>query len=871
MSFLPIEKMMERVQRNGDSDSTLFYELLYAGEFITKTTVAAFVASIEDDQKQHRYQCEHTLVRADGIGQWATILSEICAGQISPHLSDAIRDDWRLFSRRVGKRDWQYKAVETLQEVLAGVYPDTPPMAAKSNLSTWFAKFVELRNKTRGHGAITPAACAKFAPKLQESIQLLIDKNPLFGRPWAYLHRNLSGKYRVVRLGGDESHFSELKTSAATKGENYPDGIYVWTDKPRPLSPLLQSDSDTIDFLVPNGSFNRKTYELHSPITDNRQKGDASQYLKTPSDRPPSKTEGLGELDIIGNVYSNLPADPLDYVRRPKLEEEVKDKFIDDRHPIITLVGRGGIGKTSLALAVLHEIARTDRYNVIVWFSARDIDLTETGPKVVKPKNLTEKDIAEDYKSLTTPLGADSTNGTMAQHMHESPYDGPILFVFDNFETVRRPHDLYQWIDTNIRLPNKAIITTRFRDFKADFPIEVSGMEHQEAKELIEKTTSKLNIQNIISAAKVEQVIEESNGHPYVIKIILGAMADNRKFIKPKMVLTHKDDILNALFERTYDSLSPLANRIFLTLSGWRSLVPQLAVEAVLLWHHSDENVEPKVAVDELVRMSLIERTPAKDETDFLGVPITAALFGSKKLEVSPYKQMIQSNIKLLQDFSTTTRVNLIKQGSYPRIRSFFNKVASRISENNASIDEIRPILEFIAKNYCQAWLLLADLEKEAGNESDEAEYVRRFLEQSPQGEEAYKAWMRLVPLYRKIGGVVGVSGSCSAFLSAAKITEPDLTDFSTMANYVNNNREIIDKMDVIQRSSILKPLAERMEQHQENASATDLSRLAWLYLHSGENERALELAKLGLQKDPQKDPSGNLHCQRLYERLSGG
>ena len=60
------------------------------------------------------------------------------------------------------------------------------------------------------------------------------------------------------------------------------------------------------------------------------------------------------------------------------------------------------------------------------------------------------------------------------------------MFAFDNFETVRGPGDLYAFLDTHIRLPNKILITTRSRDFKADFPVEVTGMNDIESKQLID-------------------------------------------------------------------------------------------------------------------------------------------------------------------------------------------------------------------------------------------------------------------------------------------------------------------------------------------------------------------------------------------------
>lgn len=848
---------MNRVETNGESDVILFYELLYAGEFAIKLIVLTSIASIEDNRENYKYHFLHRLVRADGIGDWATVFDDICTGPASQLISAPIQEAFHAFTQRVETDSWKHKAICDLQEVLKGVYPDAQPMGRRLYLRGWLSKFVELRNRTRGHGAITPATCANLVRSLRSSIQLLLENTSLFELPWAYLHRNLSGRYNVVELGGDKTCFSQLRTAAAEDGENYPDGIYIWAEKPR-LVPLLGSDLDATDFFVPNGKFNGQSYELHSPITDNRRKGDAEPYLTPPSDRPPSETEGLGEFDIIGQVFGNLPANPVGYVSRPSLEQEIRDKLTNDRHPIVTLVGQGGIGKTSLALTVLHEIAHTDRYGMIVWFSARDIDLTPTGPKVVQPKTLTEKEIDREYTELITGLLTDPSTDTMPQAMRGSE-NSPKLFVFDNFETVRSPIDLYHWIDTNIRLPNKAVITTRFRDFKADFPVEVSGMENAEAKELIRKAAGNLGIFDRINSEQTEQIIDESDGHPYVIKIILGEIADKGTFGKPSRMLARKDDILNALFERTYDNLSPLAKRIFLTLSGWRSLVPQLALEAVLRWR-SSERLDPEAAIDELVRMSLLERTEVEDGPDFLGVPTITALFGSRKLEVSHDYELIRDDIEFLRSMGPTVSTDL-KRGNYPRIESLFKKVALQISRGSYSIDEVRPMLEFMAQNYPPAWLMCADLERENGGGSQRVvNCVERFLEQNSVGDEARKAWIRLARLYQQMGNIVG---SCNAFLNAAKIKEPDLNEVSIMANYVNSRREIVDEMDAVQRSALFKPLAKLMESHRQGASATDLSRLVWLYLHSGEEESARRTAEEGLQAEPD-----NVHCWRIIRRL---
>lgn len=866
MPFRPISMLLKRVEDNGDSDSLLFTELLYAAEFVTKTTVAGFVACIEDDRERHRYRMLHALVRADGIGDWAAKLDEMLTGPTSQHFAQAINDDRRIFTERVGPNTWQHDAVKEMQTVLAGVFPAAQGLSEKVSLRTWFTKFAEVRNKTRGHGAITPATCAKLVPHLRKSIHLVIDNNPIFQRPWAYLHRNLSGKYKVVNLSDNTSTFDALKSNAAAQGENYPDGIYIFSGRPRRVD-LLSSDVNAADFYVPNGAFNGKTFELHSLLTDSRLTGDATPYLAVATDRPPSETEGRRELDLIGKVFANLPAIPDGYVRRPKLEEDVRAAITNDRHPVVTLVGRGGIGKTSLVLAILHEVAKSDRYQVILWFSARDIDLTMSGPKVVQPKILAERDVAEEYKSLIFPL-IDSEESEqkinplqlMARHMRSSPL-GPTLFVFDNFETARSPIDLFQWIDTNIRLPNKVVITSRFREFKADFPIEVSGMEIAEAEALVQQTARALRIDGSIKPAQVDQIIEESDGHPYVIKIILGEIASTGSFSKPSKLIARKGEILDALFERTYTSLSPMATRIFLMLSGWRSLVPQIAVEAVLARHDS-EGGDPERAIDELIRMSLVERTRAPDDADFLAVPLTAALFGIKKLEVSPQRQLIEGEIRFLQDLGATAITGL-KDGIGPRVEALIKKIAIRINGRTDSLDEFSPMLEFLARNYPPAWLLLADLQAEVRGDTGldiSSEYIRRLLETKPTAKVAQEAWQRLINLYRETNNVLG---ACSAFVSAAEISEPPLHQISNMAMWLNNQRDAIEKMDFAERGALFKPMARLMERHLPEASATDLSRLAWLHLHAGDEKRAFDLAELGLRRE-----EDNQYCQRLVDKL---
>ncbi len=60
---------------------------------------------------------------------------------------------------------------------------------------------------------------------------------------------------------------------------------------------------------------------------------------------------------------------------------------------------------------------------------------------------------------------------------------------------------MFHWLDTHIRPPNKILITTRHRDFKGDYPVEVGGMTEPQCNELVRKTGEALGIGASISSA----------------------------------------------------------------------------------------------------------------------------------------------------------------------------------------------------------------------------------------------------------------------------------------------------------------------------------------------------------------------------------
>lgn len=863
MGFVPLARMWERIQRDReDSDTTLLNSLLYAGESISKVVTATLVATLPDDKERNRYRHLHKLVRADGLGDWNAVLDEVIIGPLSQSLPDSIREEQQELTQRHKSPSWQYESVKLMRKCLRAISPDCEDLRTKVAAREWLGLFTRFRNKTRGHGAISGSTCGLVCPDLLESLKLFSDNFTLFQRQWAYLHRNLSGKYRVSSLSDVSDHFQYLKSDAS---RNFADGVYVFLDTPI-LVELIRSDVEASDFFLPNGGFNDNSFELLSYQTGNVSRADSGPYLAPVGPLPRSETQGIGQLDVQGECFGNLPAVPRNYVKRDSLEKDLVDVLSDDRHPIVTLHGSGGIGKTWLALSALHQLTLEGSYGAIVWLSARDVDLIPSGPKSVKPHVLTERDIAKEFVRLMCPEGTGSKGFNELRYMEnsfeKSPIDQPILYVVDNFETVKSPGALYSWLDTYIRLPNKVLITTRFRDFKGDYPVEVPGMSYEESGHLIEQTARQWDIRDLITVHYVKELFEEAEGHPYVMKVMLGEVAKAKKLVTVRRVVASRDEVLEALFERTYQGLRPAAKLALLTLCLCSTVLPRIAVEGVLS-RPELEKLDAEAAIEDLIMSSFVEvAKPDDEDSEFLAVPLAAQIFGRKKLAASPLRRSAEASARLLRLFGHAQKSG-IRHGMEAFVRRFFGETAKELSKGDLELVEIVPVLEYVARKFPLVWKLLSTLYEEVGGPTwlqDAKNCLARFLESFPADADAIEAWKQSARLCEK---TQDWKGAVSAWCEISQYPIVPYHEISAIANKVNQHIRHFDIADPIEKKAVIESLVSVMERRLDEASATDCSRLAWMCLNAQDVERAKRFVEAGLERE--KD---NPHCVNVAERL---
>jgi hypothetical protein len=639
-------------------------------------------------------------------------------------------------------------------------------------------------------------------------------------------------------------------------------GVHFWpsgASRPFPCDQLILADRECREFFVPNGAYqsNKGQAEFIDYGSGRTQKVGVPHFERPPAPLPKSVTHGIETLDVQSNIFGNLPLFPRGYVERVDLQQELELRLRDRNHPIITLHGRGGIGKTSLALWAAHKLAAENKplFEMIVWFSARDVDLGPTGPKTVRPAVITLEDVSRLFGRMA---GVGTSLEEFAQYLEltTSPTGSGNLFIFDNFETLADVTSVHRFLDTHTHIPNKVLITSRERAFKADFPVEVGGMSFAEAAKLAAVAAAELSIGGLIDDRVIDRLYKYSEGHPYLLRILIGEMAKEGRFVPPRSAVPLRMDVVDAVFERSFHRLSDAGRRVFLTVSNWRSAVSELALLVVL----GRDGVDVESGIEECIRLSLVMVLPFADDQRGFTAPQLARVFGQKKLHGDPDRLLIQADLNILQRFGVVPVGQPVQVPEDGQIAEFVSWcVAHPEGEPGVAPEVLDSILLCLAELWPSGWAGLAQFRLRRGIETEDIDFAwRRAVEENPSNKQI---------LLLRASYARSVGDDATWIASRIRAVEIDPADLSLLLDVaVDLNYYIRDHSAEIppaRRGVYLASIRDQMVKQLHQLDATGLSRLAWLYLLGNEVEEAAKYARLGLEKDP-----FHVHCLKLTERL---
>ncbi|MFF4689103.1 cold shock domain-containing protein [Streptomyces sp. NPDC001307] len=251
-------------------------------------------------------------------------------------------------------------------------------------------------------------------------------------------------------------------------------------------------------------------------------------------ERDPSFVLGLEirflDVPADSTVRHNLPIPDFDETGFVGRKSTVRSliRTVRGPYPVISLVGDGGIGKTSLALKAAYELLDSpdNPFDAIVWTTAKNSLLTAGEIKRIQGA---VKDSLGLLRVAAEELGGKNTNADPMREVLEYMQHFRVLLILDNLETV---------LDAKLReflreLPvgSKVLITSRIGVGAMEMPIRVEPLEKGEAISLLRSLAKIRSVQALqnVSPGVIDGIIDKTSAHPLYIKWFVSVVQSGRR------------------------------------------------------------------------------------------------------------------------------------------------------------------------------------------------------------------------------------------------------------------------------------------------------------------------------------------------------
>jgi len=359
-------------------------------------------------------------------------------------------------------------------------------------------------------------------------------------------------------------------------------------------------------------------------------------------------------------IPNNLPVMDYEYdggfVGRRDERQDIKRRLLDKRiHPIITISGAGGVGKTAIAHCICEDILKNHPklFDALIWISAKKDRLTLTGIEEIEP---TAQSFEEVLNAILVTFGfneylyraVDEKRKLVQEFILDYP-NSSILLVIDNLETLLQDKTLLEYLK-DIPLPHKVLITSRLGLGETERRIPLKQMSDNDAMELFRKIALEKSVKGLAQLPNetIKSYIRRMNGYPLVIKWVVGQASLNRDIERlVQSINTTDSDIAKFCFEYIFDVL--LSENAKLILRCLAASEQELTQPVIM--HVTELRGQPfEDAMQELELASLVIPEHNKDPNDENRVvtksgilPLTRAYIISREGANREFKERLQS------------------------------------------------------------------------------------------------------------------------------------------------------------------------------------------------------------------------------------
>lgn len=476
---------------------------------------------------------------------------------------------------------------------------------------------------------------------------------------------------------------------------------------------------------------------------------------------------------MSGNLHregipNNIPASDYEddggFVGRKVEKKDIKEKISDKkRHPVITISGAGGVGKTALAHSICEDILKhhPDLFEGIVWISAKKDKLTVSGIEEIENNATTFSDVLD---AILSTFGFDEFLEKSEEDKESLVNDiiieytkTGILLVIDNLETILHDANLLEFIK-QIPLPNKVLITSRLGLGEVEKRIPLKEMSINDAIELFRIIAIEKSVKNLAKLEKetIKVYVERMSAYPLVIKWVIGQAALNQDIERVvQKINSTTSDISKFCFEYIFEEmLSENAKKVLLCLAQNDEYLTQAVLMHVI--DLSTQEFEDVMIL--LERASLIIPDQQKDPDDnkiitrYGLLPLTKAYLLGFGTQISrEIKEKLQNTQKLFETSRQTTRhyeISLTYLGGKTEeelIATKYIVTALTMYESNYqhAINALNRAIE-IAPNFATIYRTWASIESKYENYNTAVEMFEKATRLNRNDATAWYFWGNL-------------------------------------------------------------------------------------------------------------------------------
>jgi len=212
-------------------------------------------------------------------------------------------------------------------------------------------------------------------------------------------------------------------------------------------------------------------------------------------------------------------------ITEAKTELLMRLNIMDD-HWLLAIVGLGGLGKTTLANLLAHELLSSPRFYDVVWLSAKQEEFSpQLGRYLTHHPPLTKENWVDTLlqqlaPNLSLTLSAQEKIILLTHWLKQQPY----LIVIDNLETVADYHELLTSL-SQLANPSKFLLTSResLSDYSQVYSYNLLPLTREETFNLLWYAGDTRDVPALRDATheQLEAIYQGVGGNPLVLNLII--------------------------------------------------------------------------------------------------------------------------------------------------------------------------------------------------------------------------------------------------------------------------------------------------------------------------------------------------------------